>query len=348
MGDTAGAERSLAKAIAIRERLAAQTDDDEDRAALADVLLDAARERSMEPAALDQAQRALALRAALAAARPDDVKRKRGHATALLDVGDLIAQRGDYAQGIVYKRRAYEMFEALAIANPGSNTDLRNAALGAKYLGALLQKTRDRDGARTLYERAVALDGMRVAMRPHDAGAKLDLSYSEASLANLLGGDGDTAAALAGYGRALALRQQIADADPLNRTAQARVARAHWAIAGVHGQTGDLAGEIAATVRAVVIYEALLAIDPLDVGLAANLAEATNDLAYSTLKQAIAARARGADPRPHLDAARAWSARAVGLLEKWRPRLNTRQLETLVLAVSTRALGELLREGYAR
>ena len=89
------------------------------------------------------------------------------------------------------------------------------------------------------YERALELDRKGVAAEPLNPHRRLDLSFSEASMAWLLLEQGQFDAALASYRTSLRLRQEVFAADPDNEFAFRSLVRAHHSVADVFARKGD-------------------------------------------------------------------------------------------------------------
>jgi non-specific serine/threonine protein kinase/serine/threonine-protein kinase len=322
--DPAAAATTLQKALAIRRALAARQHDRDSSLALAGTINSLAAVRlhlGDSAGSVSLSQQALSIVEPLAPAGPD-IARAKLLSVSYHFIGDALTDQGKYREALEYHRKAMELFEKLAAADPKDLQDppgapsppevqpsrnaQRNLALSYKYVGALLEVTGDGARAAPLYRKAIALDAARVEAEATNAQAKLDLSFSYGALAQNLLDAGDLAGALEYHRKALPLREQVAAADPANAWARSGVARSHQSIGFVLMRMGEPAHAVASVLKALTVFEEMARDNPLDLGKRSRLGQVYAELGADEIDVARDSRTPRARRSLHWRQARSW------------------------------------------
>jgi non-specific serine/threonine protein kinase/serine/threonine-protein kinase len=148
----------------------------------------------------------------------------------------------DYAAAKISYQQEIAASESLFHLTP-SRMSSRNLSIAYKQLGAIEQVLSPKsDDALTLYAKALALETPRLS-GAGDTEARLDASFSHASIASVLFSRDDFDGALREQGLAIDLRRQAAAIDPSNDFAQTTLARSYIRMAQILSAThkGDAA-----------------------------------------------------------------------------------------------------------
>lgn len=171
-----------------------------------------------------------------------------------------------------------------------------------------------RPEAIALYQKALALDEARVAAEPLQTIWRLDLSFSEGSIASAQFSDGDLDGARAGYERAVAARELAVKQDPHDDFAKASLARGYERLGGVYASLGLLPTALATHDKALRIYLERLNAHPERDQLWHDYADAAFADAEATTK---ALRSTQANAR---DRAAVWAAATLDQLQSVQAR----------------------------
>jgi non-specific serine/threonine protein kinase/serine/threonine-protein kinase len=160
----------------------------------------------------------------------------------------------DYAGAEVSEAHFLEAAEEQLRRSPGSLAANYNVSLACKYRGASLEMLKRRPEALALYARALALDQQRVAAEPWREAWRLDLSFSQGSIAAARLADGDLEGGRAGYEQVVATRELVVQQDPHDDFARQALARGYDRLGGVYAELGKAAPAIAYHDKALQVY----------------------------------------------------------------------------------------------
>jgi serine/threonine protein kinase/tetratricopeptide (TPR) repeat protein len=302
LGNTAHAQASYEKAVAIREALLREQPGDGDCAkALAFSLskLGMLRVRRGElSAGVKDIERATSL-VETRASKQSDPATWKALALSYDSVGAALEVGGEYPRALEYRRKELDLFERVAAADPTAPTALRNVALTLKYIGGLLEHLGRPSEAAPVLQRAVAIDAKRVQADPTNSVARLDLSFSEGSLGGTLGKMGKHEEAIEAYRRAVALADEMGRADSANFMPPTAAATAWRGMAEVLLGAGRSEEAFQASLEAVSILERLARLNPDEVSHRARLGQAYAELGDAKARWAESSRTPGAQ-RPAL------------------------------------------------
>ena len=239
LGDTEGARKSLGRALAIREGLAARPGSLDDRMALAETELQLAQVLLVAgdaPAASRRASRASGLFGTLAAERPDDRKLAARSARAKRYLGAALTQAGQRSEALEALRSSAAVLEDLASVDPSVRREL---GITHQMIVHALAGSRERDAALASYERASGIQAALVAADPGNIGLKRELAYTHGDMGGFLDWSGDPQGALACHRRALPLFEEIVQADPKNADGRLMLAETLNNVGYLEVVTGD-------------------------------------------------------------------------------------------------------------
>ena len=282
LGNTAGAQESQRKALAMRQALAAKAPTDRgiqrDLAGSHMLVGDTLAAVSDLAGALVHYRQALAMRQALAAVDPANTQILMEMAVSYERIGDTTGNPrfynlGDTAAALENYRQELAIIAALATAAP---TDAQTQhALSNVYekLGDMAPLHSDVAGALVHYRQALAIRQALVAAAPANVYLRRSLAVGYRKVGLSLAAMQDHAGALEQYGQALAIRQALVETDPLNAGARRDLARIHDDIGQVLVALGDHTRAIESLHTALTLFEALAAADPTNVELRSFAAE---------------------------------------------------------------------------
>jgi eukaryotic-like serine/threonine-protein kinase len=215
--------------------------------------------------ALQSYQKALAIREALVAAHPEDVKAHSDLAEAYSKLGSIQMQMGKQKEALALFRKTLEMRKELAASAGSDDRDAQmNLALAYDGLGDVLADN-------GLFE--IALDNNRDSLSIFESLHEKDpkfpryrraISIEHKKIGGVLEASGKLDLALSEYQKALQTDEAMASEDPLNAVAKRDVAITHESIGDVLLKTGDTEGALKAYQRSITLGEALAAADPKD------------------------------------------------------------------------------------
>ena len=177
---------------------------------------------------------------------PEDPEIRNELAISEYEMAGCLQEQSRMVEAMSYLRKA------LADTPP---VHAENAALYHKRLGAILVVTGDLPAALREYEAAVAIDERKVAARPSDARARMDLSYGYSDIGLIYARMGKLNEGLEQYRKVEKIRSEVAAADPRDQRAASGLATTTLRIAELLELTGDHSGSGPAFVRAVQLAE---------------------------------------------------------------------------------------------
>ena len=293
LGDTGAARAHYAKAMRIREALAARKPGDLDAAI--DLSRSYSRAGDMAWTLGDPRsagafhRRALALDERVAAARPGDSAALLRVARDHKRVGYMAGASGNASEGLNHCGRALAMLHALGRTRP-DDIDVKlelsrtYSAIG-EILDSLTSRRRDALGT---YRRALAIDEALAAGNPLRQDIRHALLVDDNNVGDVLTELGDHARALDRYRRGLDIGEALASVDPANRQYRSDMATLRGKVGRALIATGDPAGAVHILRGALEIFNEIRAADPDNEMTRARLAAI-----HASLGAAYAARAAG-------------------------------------------------------
>jgi serine/threonine protein kinase len=316
LGDTGGALRTYRTALFVRERLAGLTASADDRARLAESLMDLTRallRSSNVRAARAYIGRCVAICEELLAKEPGVIRRTEDLAKACHTLGDVLSEEGDLPAAIeVFTREAALQESALARAPDARHR--RNAAIAHFKLGSILAVAGKPASALSHLERAVATAEELLHAEPGNAGHQRLLTFTLDAAADSLYALGQTAPAFEMFARALSLRETMIAADPANANLRMHLGILYGRYGSLLARSGRREEGLAMGRKAIPVLERVAAEDPRNVNASYETANALRRLGEST-EPAFETRADGATGRKSWADASAIYRKSLGALE---------------------------------
>ena len=178
--------------------------------------------------------------------KPDDSEIRNELAISEYEMAACLQGQSRPAEAMTYLRKA------LADTPPSYQ---ENAALYHKRLGAILVVTNELPAALAEYQAAVAIDERKVAARPLDARARMDLSYGYSDIGLIYRRMGKLPEGLEQYRRAEKIRAEVAAADPRDQRAASGLAVTTLRLAELLQLMGDRPHSETAFAHAVQLAE---------------------------------------------------------------------------------------------
>ncbi len=293
LGDTIAARASYAKAMQIREALAAQKPGDLDAAG--DLSRSYFRAGDMAWTVGDPRsagalyRRALALDERVAAARPHDEAASLRVARDYKRVGYMAGASGDASEGLDKCNRALSILTALAAARP-DDTEVklemgRTYSVVGEILDSLTSRKRE---ALEFHRRALAIDEALYAGNTLRQDIRHALLADDHNVAGVLTQLGDHAGALVRYRHGIAIAEALTSADPANRQYRSDLATLRGSAGRELVATGDPAAAVPVIKGALEVFKEMRAADPDNAMTRARVAavHASLGAAYAALAAA--------------------------------------------------------------
>jgi serine/threonine protein kinase len=231
-----------------------------------------ARLRGDTREAVVQAQAALSILAALAAAHPEVADYRRDLATSHNTLGNLYKDTGRTAEAEVSFKRALAIREALAQEHPEVAGDRRKLAISLGNLGNLYSLNGHTAEAEASYRRAILIGQELVAAHPEVADYRHDLANDLVNLGSLYASTGRMVEAEVSCKRALAIQETLTKEHPESADDRSRVSGTYNNLGNLYRVTGRTAEAEASYKRALAIREALAQEHPEVTGYREGLA----------------------------------------------------------------------------
>ena len=319
LGDTASAIHSYRKAIALREQL---PPDRENQLSLARSYLrlaGALRVAGDFWGGLDFDLKGLRIREKLHEQEPDNLELLRLLTASHTSLGGSFFHVAERERVMYHRRKAYEF--AHRVVNRGSPTgpDYRQLSLAALRMGSILAREGDPAGGLKYYEEALAATGEGMRRFPNHTPIRLTRATTLSARGSLRLDQKRFAEALADYEAALSIYEALHKADPKDARTGFMLAGAHYRIGVARTQAGYAAQALGPLTMSLEMREALSAQDPANAGGRAEIAMSLG--ALGDAQAALGQRARAAQSY----------RRAVGLLESLElsKQANTEALSEL-------------------
>lgn len=328
LGDTAGALKSVTRALQIRRALVRSFPDNKaDQVSLAHAELDASQvllAAGEAENAIQGSRRAVAILARLAASSVRDRAIAAELARSRRYLGMAMSTGGQRTEALASLRSAVAGFAKLVEEEPGNDTFRRELASTQQILIHNLPESEREEAARS-YASAVAIQNMLVLHQPSNAGIKRELAYTHFSMGYFCERQGDTAQAINAYSQALRIREELAAADPRNVDAQLRLADTYHGLGFVEARAG-ISGASEHLLRALGVVDSIAKLDPAN-------RRATMILAYlyDSLGMASETGAARMEIESRLSNARQWysKSRQVFVSLRDQGRLSTPELSEI-------------------
>jgi eukaryotic-like serine/threonine-protein kinase len=213
--------------------------------------------------ALRSHRSALALREALAAAKPSDTALRRDLLTTYSHLTSLLVSSDSHA-ALGYARKALVIREADYARNPRGVAERVSLAISYQQIGAIMTALGDYAAALDSVKKQTSTFDALLEANPADMGARRNASVSYKGLGALLEKMGDRSAALEKYRRAVAFDEVRARADANSGQAQLDLSYGYASIGYTLSTMGDIPGALDNYDRALKCREKAVALDPHD------------------------------------------------------------------------------------
>ena len=304
LGDMAGAQESLRKSVALREKLMrspqARPQDGLDLARAYSALANAFTLDGNAGAAVASSRKAAAVLDAALALDPSNRKALDGLAAAKITLGSALQIAGSTDEALAAFRDALARHLELCAADPSDVPACRGVFV-CNYKIGNLEITRDRDAeAAAAFREAVRVaDGFHRG-EPGNGMYQRDLAFASGGLGATLLDQGDAAGAAEQFQRQSEMLRSLAEADPGNPNPKIWLGESIRNVGNaVVAQGGIVAGR-QRLVEATAMLAAIVDADPASVSARLELAQAYRDVAKTYSSGA------GIEPRE----ARAWYEKA--------------------------------------
>jgi eukaryotic-like serine/threonine-protein kinase len=292
LGKSADALENYRKAVAIREKLAAQTATDADRHELAKsytfisrVVSDTGDVKSTE----NYCHRAVAILSEIVEKDAANRTAQSDLAKAFFALATPLRKRGDYDAAIDVYRRAGAIYENLAATEETAEkrtSHQRNFALTYKSLGGIAEEKGDKTAAMEFYRQALEIDTKNAAENPNDVQYQLDAAFSYNSVASILEKNESYAEAIEYCGKALAIQEKATAADAKNAFAKFALGRTYRRMGILLQKIGEIEKSAAHYQKSIAILEELVQADPNSTGYKSILAQTSADYGKFLFKTA--------------------------------------------------------------
>ena len=226
-GGASSAIEHGARAVAIRERLAAQEPGNVDRQRLLCLSLQNLVYLDTDLATgVGHARRAVEIADRLEGVRPPRAEIHAAVGGAHYMLGVALLEAADWAGALTHYQAAADAYDKQLALSPSDAQALRSRGLCNKRMGGLLLRSARWAEAVEKYTRALRVEEASVAARPDDALARRDVSVTRVDLSTAHAALGDLHQAEADLREAIRIRQELARADPQSKQAQIDVVSA--------------------------------------------------------------------------------------------------------------------------
>ena len=190
-------------------------------------------------AALASYRKALAIREALAAAKPEDVQVRSDLAVSYMRIGELLVDGGDVAGAIEVYRKGLEMREALSAADPANAQIGLELALGYRTFFRFLATIGSYSEADKNLLKAVEISEALFAADSTNAQVRRELVRNHQYLGEEMWLQGHPAKTWECLRRALAISEEWAAKDPASREALRSLFNSHLFLGDMLMRYGD-------------------------------------------------------------------------------------------------------------
>jgi tetratricopeptide (TPR) repeat protein len=234
--------------------------------------------------ALEAFRRGLALRSALAALDPTNVKRQLDLASSLSRVGDVLMEQGNLPGALEAFRRELGIAEQLA-ANAGNPASQSALSVSYVQVGNVLMRQRNLAGALEAFRRGLGIAQRLAAADPGNSGWQRDLSVTQSEVGQVLMAQGDLPGAVEAFRQGRATLELLAAADPGNAGWQRDLSLSHRRLGDALFAQRHMAEAHEAFARALAIAERLGAADPTNARWQQDLSTSHGNVAAVLIAQ---------------------------------------------------------------
>jgi DNA-binding winged helix-turn-helix (wHTH) protein/tetratricopeptide (TPR) repeat protein len=229
-------------------------------------------------AALDAAQRAVALQTRLLAAHPHDPMLSRDLAESWRWIGDAKLRQRDFSGALAAYRQDVETLQQIEGQDPSDPELQQRLARADQAVGDVFLGGGDVREALAAYRRAGTIVARGLAAHPDQPAWQLDMSTNDEKIGDALDAQGDSRGSLAAYQATLSIRQALVARDPRNT---------RWTrdLAVTEGDVGEEQLALHAPKHALApllaahsIYQHLADSDPANAMYARDVADNANDI----------------------------------------------------------------------
>jgi tetratricopeptide (TPR) repeat protein len=270
LGDTAGARKSLVKALAIREDFVrADRGNPVYAAALAETELQLSEVLSVSrewDAAVGRVRHAVSILEKLSAGSPGDRVASSRLGRARRYLGAALSHGSGRAEGLSSLASAAATFESLcgSSVTDATSNDCHQLAITRQVTVDALAGTKDRAGAFANYDRAVSLFEELVRSKPASFALQRELAYCHMGMGSFLEWSGDYSGAVTYYGRAVPILEELATADSRNADVHLLLAEAYNSFGYACARTGDVPVAFRNLQQANRLLESIASGDPVN------------------------------------------------------------------------------------
>jgi serine/threonine-protein kinase len=177
-------------------------------------------------------------------------------------IASILHKTGRLAEANDAYKRALEVQQPLADANPSVVAYQKAVIRSLCNSGVLLSQTGEIDGALASYTKARTLTEDLARQTPDDVDCQSNLGWINNASAVAFLRLGKQAEAMDAFERSLAVKQRLADSHPNVTYLQSELAVVLLNIGGLLSETGKLSESIAVSQRSLELYQALAAANP--------------------------------------------------------------------------------------
>jgi tetratricopeptide (TPR) repeat protein len=225
-------------------------------------LSDSYQRQGNSAAALQAAQRAVAILETIAKQHPDQRLLERSLAVALNQLGDVERGLEPWPVVLALYTRALAIVERLTAADPGNSMLLQDLWTTSLKIAEVETITGAYDAALANYRKGLAALGGLAAKRPDDLALQSDMAISHSRIGITLNAMKRYDEALAEHRAALAIRERIAAAQPNNTSRQREVAVSLTRVGEVLAALGQRGEAVDSFRKAIAIVGPLVTGDP--------------------------------------------------------------------------------------
>jgi non-specific serine/threonine protein kinase/serine/threonine-protein kinase len=282
LGDMAGAQQSLRKCVALREKLIRSREArPQDNLDLAHAYSDLANAFTLDgnaSAAVMSSRKAAAVLDAALALAPRDRKVLNGLASAKITLGSALQIAGSTDEALAAFRDALARHLELCAADASSVPACRGIFVCYYKIGNLeIARDRVADASSAFREAVLVADRFHRA-EPGNGLYQRDLAFASGGLGTALLDQGDAAGAEEQFQRQSQMLRSLADADPGNPNPKIWLGESIRNVGDTLLAKGDTAAGRQRLVEAATLLASIVAADPASVSARLELAQACDDL----------------------------------------------------------------------
>jgi non-specific serine/threonine protein kinase/serine/threonine-protein kinase len=236
------------------------------------------------PGAIDSYTKALRIREALVALKPDDAQPRHDLAGAHRDLGLCLMMTNDLNGGIEHLKKARALLLDLNREKPADEKLQHSLAAISNALGLALRHVGDFSGALEQYRAAISIAEALVRSNPKNQKARASQLSAELSLTTVLSTQHDVAGAKAANEKALELTHALIAEDPDNTNYQQALI-AVYAVAAELRHESDPPAELEYLRKAAEVEEKIVKADPANFVAERGLAESYIGIAQVLARQ---------------------------------------------------------------